>query len=33
LVVEKAHSITDADVVTLLGILKENRDCYKLEKQ
>jgi hypothetical protein len=36
LVVEKAYSVTDVDVVTatVLGILKGNRDCYKSsEKQ
>jgi hypothetical protein len=30
LIVKKASLLTDADVDTLLGILKENRDCYKL---
>jgi len=29
LIVEKAYLLTDADVDTLLGILKENRGCYK----
>jgi hypothetical protein len=31
-VVEKETSITDADVVTLLGILKAQRDRYRPDK-